>query len=128
MTPSFLKSNLVEVVCCMIHWPVILESFGRRLLKETSKSFSYQAAQVAGGVLLCPPCQLSCLEVPEPLQETELWVRFAPVGVLLFLLRFVLGLGVQGKNRTVEVSCPNGRRAAPSGRYGTLRRPAAEDW
>ena len=61
--------------------------------------------------------------------ETELWVRFAPIGVLLFFLGFVLGVLVcGGKNRTVEVSYTNVRRAAPSGRYGTSRRSAAEDW
>ena len=41
--------------------------------------------------------------------ETELWVRFAPIGVLLFLPGFVFGLLFCGsKNRVVEVSYARG--------------------
>ena len=114
---------------------MLLKSLGHRLLKETTRAVTYQAAQVAGGVFLCRPCQLSCPTPLEPLQEcpvnseTELWVRFAPIGVLLLPLGFVLGLLVHGgKNRTAEVSYPNGRRGVGRVRYGTSRRPAAEDW
>ena len=49
-------------------------------------------------VCFCTPCELSCPAPLEALQEcpviseTELLVRFAPIGVVLFLLGFVVGL------------------------------------
>ena len=44
-------------------------------------------------------------------------MRFAPIGVLLFVLGFVVGLLVcGGKNRIVEVSYPRGSQLSRGGR------------
>ena len=54
---------------------------------------------------------------------------FAPIGFVLVLLGWVLGLLVRGGRKTiVALSYPNGRRGVRPARYGTLRRLAAEDW
>ena len=118
----------------MFDWPSLLTSLGRRLMKETTRALALQAAQAASGVLRCTPCEFSCFALPEALQEcpvsseAELWVRFAPIGVLLFLLGFVVSVLVcGGKNRIVEVSYPSEKRRVGLVRDGTSRRPAAED-
>ena len=99
------------------------------------RAFAYQAVHAASGVLLCPTYELSC---PAPLEShhlcpvtsvAEFWVRFAPIGFLLFLLGFVVGsLVCGGRSRVVEVSYPTGSRSVGSVRNGATRRPAAEDW
>ena len=107
MTPSPLSSqiSLSEFVG---------SSRGRRLLKETTRSLAYPAAQAARGVLRCTPCEFSCPctsgGVSSQFRDRTLG-EIVPIGVLLFLLGVAVGsLVCGGKNRIVEVSYPRGSR------------------
>ena len=93
-----------------------LEPSPMRLLRQPVESF------------LCLPCDVSCSVLPEPHYEcpvtsgSDFSLRFGPIGVLLFLLGFVLGLLVRGRRtQVVEVSYPAVSRGVATVRNGATR-------